>query len=193
MNQQQRLSYLARNFNMLHFGLWVMIPLGLGNLMAGLARCLGLVEAGGFSLLVLPGVVTIVLSLCAIGYSSSRRGLVQPARSGRKLLEAVVAVVVFIAIIRLIPLGLQNRVNFDDMTAALMLILAGALPSFPWRHYTWVGCGLLAAALMPWAGWASMAWFYRGWDAVLMGLAFLLCGVLDEFRLMRLLRPAEAA
>lgn len=184
-----RLGFFTRNFNPLQFGLWVMIPLGFGNLVGGLARRAGLTGPSPFGLLGLPLLIIIPLSLLGAWYTSRHRGTVRPARSTRKTVEIIAAVVIFIGIARIIPLGLQNRVNFEAMSAALMLILAGALPSFPWRHYTWVGCGLLAAAFLPWTGAVSMAWMYRGWDTVLIGLAYLLCGLLDEMRLARLMQP----
>jgi len=194
MNETKRLRFLAQNYNWLRG--WS-TALGLLFTIWGIARLLG-----GFNVtvliygwLLLPSLALLALFVWTLqGYYERRFGTVKEAKRPGRPLTIALAFFIFMAIgmiggpdYRNFHLALDPTV----LSSGIIITLSGLLPTFPWRYHAPFGLLLIGIGFLPAMHVLSIDVFRHGWNDLIVGIAWLACGMIDHLILMRKFSPLQ--
>ena len=182
----KRLQLIARNYSFLQG--WPIACMGLLELVQGFSVMLWGLDATRVILgwLFVPNTVLLWIGLSfASSYHQQRFGTVKLSLSRWTYITLAVFFVLYIVLATLVGphfkyffhVPLEPRI----LNAGIILVLAGLLPGFPWRHYVLVGFLLMGIAFLPAVQIVSLQRFYdHGWTFIVLGIAYVLCGVIDR-------------
>lgn len=192
----KRLQFLTRNYELLQG-----YPIALAGLLYIVAG-ISVMIWGHPAVYLIYGWLSIpgLALLCCAGwlvcrYHRRKFGIAKPPTGLHRGLWLAAFVVLYVIIALLVGPDFKNlKVALEPtvLNAGVILILAGLLPTFPWRHYAAIGMLLVVVGFFPALSIATVEQLWHGWSFMAVGVALLLCGMIDRMIFMHHLPPTQA-